>query len=128
MSLKLQTYRVNHRTGQEKGWEFYCPACRQMHRFRTKAAPGKQDDGQPWAVWHFDGVVAKPTFSPSLLYYTTPGRWEGTKWVSTGPRRTLCHLHLRAGVIEYCRDNPHAFNGQKVALLDIPEPYRKEKP
>jgi hypothetical protein len=121
--MKLKTYRLNHKNGQqEKGWVFWCPACRQEHRFCTKAVSGVREDGTRWPVWTFNGDMARPTFSPSLLYQTGKGRWEGTRWVATGPKRVVCHLHLRDGQLAYCGDNPHQFNGKTVPLPDLPEP------
>lgn len=119
--MKLRTYRLNHPNGQEKGWEFYCPACQQLHRFRTKPVGGLDHEGKPWPRWTFDGNTAAPTFTPSLLYTSSAGRWVDGKWAPRGPRRTVCHLHLRAGVIQFCPDNPHSLNGQRVPLPDIPE-------
>lgn len=84
---------------------FYCPACKELHNFQTGSKSGPN--------WSFDGDVEYPTVSPSLLMSTTHPE--------TKVRRTLCHLFVKGGKIEYCGDCPHEFAGRTVALPDVPE-------
>ncbi len=101
----------------------WCPACECAHGVRI-------DDGRPTdrPKWTWDGDKERPTLSPSILNFTT---YDDEKddadgrplKLPAGQRRTLCHYFLKAGVIEYCSDNPHALNGKSVPLTDIPADY-----
>lgn len=88
---------------------YWCEACDSCHAVRI-------DDGPkvPHPKWTWNGDREKPTLNPSILEYTTDDR---------GQRETLCHHFLRSGVIEYCGDNPHRLNGQRVPLIPIPETW-----
>lgn len=85
------------------GYSFWCPACKDRHRYMIKKMPGRDTP-----TWEFDGNMEAPTFSPSLLY-------------KGGPSGVYCHLFVKAGVIEYCPDCPHALAGQKVPMVPVPE-------
>lgn len=91
-TLVIRSYEGGH-----VYWHFYCPACKDTHQFSNR-----MNAGEPG--WDFDGNQECPTFSPSLRYLS------GTK----------CHLFLKAGVIEFCGDCPHAMRGTKAALPIIP--------
>ena len=75
----------------------WCPGCDDAHRI---------NDG-----WQFDGNIEAPTFSPSILvnYGNNP---DGHK---------TCHSFLRAGVWEFLGDSTHAFAGQNIPMVDLPE-------
>lgn len=102
--MKLQKLLV---TGEGNGYAyyFYCPGCKQLHQFRCESKKGPN--------WKFSESFEHPTFTPSLLMFTTNPE--------TGERRTLCHLFLTAGIIEFCGDCPHELAGKIVPLEDIPE-------
>lgn len=120
--MKLKRYGLIHSDGQkEKGWTFWCPACRSMHSYRTTAPTGLRSDGTPWPKWQFNKNMEKPSFTPSLRYSTQAGKLVDGKWVRRGPERTICHLYVTDGEIRYCGDNPHALNGKTVPLPDLPE-------
>jgi hypothetical protein len=81
---------------------FWCPGCKCTHPFEVPR-------------WTFDGNVEKPTFSPSLrVFYTHP---------QTKQQVTTCHLFVKAGMIEYCGDSPHALAGKTVPMEPIPSTY-----
>jgi hypothetical protein len=117
MSMKLQRLEV---AGGAQGvdhvrWLFYCPGCRRCHTFTTGSAVGPN--------WTFSGDLDRPTFSPSLLIFTT--RPKGGDTANPEDERvTLCHLFVRGGKIEYCGDSPHELRGQTVDMVDIPEEDR----
>lgn len=122
--MKLKPYTTEHGNGaKETGWMFWCPGCNDRHWFRIDhgGAPVRAD-GTPLPVWSFDGNMDAPTFAPSLLYHTETGDWVDGKWVGTG-RVTLCHLHLRAGMLEFLADCPHPLRDQVVPLPELPEPH-----
>lgn len=80
-------------------WNFYCPACKDMHSFSNGVPSG--------VVWEWNGNMEVPSFHPSLRYLS------GTR----------CHLFLKEGVIEFLGDCPHDMRGQKVPLQEIPEEF-----
>lgn len=51
----------------------YCPGCEMRHDFTVEILDSewKRGDGSPPPVWDFDGNMEKPTFSPSLLCYSS---------------------------------------------------------
>lgn len=108
-------------TTRERNWQFWCPACRSPHRYRVVRGTATQRDGKtPAALWTFNGNADKPSFTPSLLYYSTNGKWEGDKWVEGPKRSTICHLFLTDGVLNYCSDCPHEYAGKSVELPEYP--------
>lgn len=93
-------------------WGFWCPACGCMHSFETD--PGANP------TWQFTGDINRPTFSPSLLIYVlTPDKVPA--------RKTICHLFVRDGRIEYCADHPNKeFSGKTVDMIPISQLERVE--
>jgi hypothetical protein len=75
---------------------FWCQGCEYAHGI---------DSG-----WSFNGDLAKPTVSPSLL--------------SQGEKR--CHLFIREGRLEFLSDCDHALAGQTVDMA--PFPWKIETP
>jgi hypothetical protein len=96
---------------------FYCPGCKTIHSYNCDVPGGAVNvNGQRIPVWSFNGDFDRPTFSPSLLTFTTDPE--------TKERRTLCHLFVQDGKINYCGDCPHDHNGrQGVELIDIPDEF-----
>ena len=90
------------------GWSFFCPGCGFYHQYATEQS--QLEGARPGPIWSFDGNLAMPTFSPSLL-------------VRGGPQHHTCHLFLRAGVIEYLGDCSHPFKGRKINLADVVPEY-----
>ena len=89
----------------------WCPGCNEAHGIRIAG-------GTP--IWSFNGDYEKPTFSPSILCFTTETTDDDDKPLPTPIRRTLCHYFIRDGRIEFCGDSPHALAGQIVDLPDWP--------
>ncbi len=102
------------RTTEVSGFQsimHWCPACDQAHGIRIKGPTGP--------LWLFNGNYNRPTFTPSILCFTTYD--EDNNPLPEGQRRTLCHYFITDGKIQYCADSPHEFAGRSV---DIPEwPY-----
>lgn len=99
-----------NKAGQPDGclYLFYCPGCKDTHTIPVGRQQGPN--------WTFDGNRDKPTFSPSLLIFTTAPE--------TKQRRTICHLFVKQGRIEYCGDSPHELAGKTVDMVEIPEDMR----
>ncbi len=100
---------------------FWCPGCKEGHSFVC---------GRPGGVpnWNFNGNFESPTFTPSLLIYTTHPRkgpdgmplWDERPWTE---RRTICHLIMTDGRISFCGDCPHELVNKVVDLPNIPDDY-----
>ena len=104
--MKLRPY-IAHGDADRKvlGYHHWCPACNGPHGIAT---------GQPnssGAIWSFNGNLERPTFTPSVRFFTT----------ESGVEHTLCHYFITDGSIVFCGDNPHALNGQTVPLPEYPE-------
>lgn len=88
-------------------YSFWCPACASidpvygLHVFTVK-------DEDPDQTWSFDGEAS---FEPSLAYEDEP----------------YCHLHLTAGVLRYYPDSRHAWAGQSVPMVPIPDDAGDER-
>lgn len=106
---RIQKQEPTNQAGEPLGytdWIFWCPGCKQLHSYRTKNPPGVAHP-----CWSFNGNEERPTFEPSLLYYTSaPG----------GGRNVLCHLFLRDGQLQFLSDCPHHLMGQTVPLPELP--------
>jgi hypothetical protein len=92
---------------------FYCPGCERGHVLRVEGPPGRP-------MWSFDGNAEKPTFSPSVLS-SIPARVDSLG--VSHPQKTLCHLFVRCGRIEFLSDCAHELAGQTVDLPDWPTDY-----
>jgi hypothetical protein len=108
--MKTAVRRATTKSGTYRRLLHWCEACGHVHGVRIDDGPLTESP-----KWTWDGDREKPTLSPSVLNFTTDP--------DTGARETLCHYHLKAGIIEYCADNPHALNGKSVPLVDIPASY-----
>jgi Family of unknown function (DUF6527) len=101
-------------TGEETLY-FWCPGCRSGHMYRIKRATG---DTQK-ALWSWNGNKDKPTFTPSLLYYTTNP--------TTNQRESICHLFVTDGMIIYCVDSQHHLAGKTIPMVDLDLPYEQRE-
>lgn len=89
---------------KNNGWHtlmWFCPGCDSHHVFFV----GKPKDAAPHPIWSWNGDLAKPTFSPSLLN-------------TTGDKR--CHLFLKDGNIEYLSDCTHQLAGKTIPMEELP--------
>jgi len=88
---------------------FYCPGCKCGHAFTIGGGRG----------WSWNGDREKPDVNPSVRVFdpgcNEPG-WER-------PEKTLCHLFIRNGMIEFLNDCDHELRGQAVPVADWPENY-----
>jgi hypothetical protein len=87
------------------GYFFDCPGCQGGHFVTIK--PFRAANG---ASWTFDGDLEWPTFNPSVLSRVEP---------TDGGKAMICHLFVRAGVIEFLPDCTHPLAGQKVRMVDV---------
>lgn len=74
---------------------YHCPGCKHNHSV-------------PAVRWNWNGNLEKPTLSPSVRHFIPAGEH--------GPEQTICHYHLRNGVLEFCNDCQHELKGQKIPL------------
>ncbi len=88
-------------------YHFYCPGCKHLHTYAINS------DG---TGWNFNGNMANPSFSPSLLN-TVPIKNEATGVYKTDKER--CHLILMDGKINYCPDCTHELAGKSIDMVDI---------
>jgi hypothetical protein len=100
------TYEDGKPTNIIAGYHHWCPACDEPHGIATATR------NRCGAIWSFNGDLEKPTFAPSIRCFTTDAK---------GVQHTLCHYFIKNGMIEFCGDNPHAFNNKTVPLPDYPE-------
>lgn len=61
----------------------WCPGCDSRHHFTVEVLDPSytRSDGSPEPVWDWDGNLVTPTFSPSLLCYSSVHLCEHTYWV-----------------------------------------------
>lgn len=84
------------------GYTFWCPACEMRHTVVTK----KVADAQV-PVWGFDGNQRYPTFDPSIRVNYGTG--------------SVCHLHVKYGMLVYCADCTHVYAGQTHPMVEMAE-------
>lgn len=80
---------------------WWCPGCRCLHCIRT--SPPLDKPG--WDTWQYNGDENAPTFSPSVLT-TCPGH----------PVRSVCHIFVKAGEIQFLSDSTHYLSGRTVLM------------
>ena len=80
---------------------FYCPGCKQEHTYCVES------DG---SQWRFNNNLESPSFTPSLL---------NTEFDKEGKVKSVCHLCVTDGKIQYCSDSKHEFAGQTIDLPEI---------
>ena len=88
-------------TKDNRGASFWfdCPGCGETHRVPVRPSAHNK------VVWDWDGNVARPTISPSLLVDIR------------GSNPAKCHSYIKGGQIQFLNDCTHALKGQTV---DIP--------
>lgn len=115
MEAILHTTAVNPGYPDRGVLNFFCPGCRCGHSFNTKHAQPEQP------VWHWNGSMEKPTFSPSLLVRGTQQLTDEEIAVVMGggkvePRPLRCHSYVRDGMIEFLSDCTHELAGKTVPM------------
>ena len=100
--------------GNESRLLFYCPGCKSAH---TIPVTGERS-------WQWNGDFEKPTVNPSFRAYLPAMPGDGT--YLGHPEKTLCHVIITEGVLNFCGDNPHEFNAKSVPMVDL-EDYGWDK-
>ena len=100
---------------------FHCPGCNEDHAITV----GVSDISGP--VWSFNGDVARPTFSPSILMsaplWEPPvnasnwAEWSRAPWEQKQVDH-ICHSFVIDGRIQFLSDCTHALAGHTVELPD----------
>ncbi len=88
---------------------FWCPGCENMHAVKIEGE----------GSWAWNGDVDRPTFSPSVRCFTTFD--ENYNLLPNGAQRTLCHLFVKLGQIEFLGDCVHSLAGNTVVMPDLPD-------
>ena len=88
---------------------FYCPGCESGHAFTIGGGRG----------WSWNGDRERPTVQPSVRVFLPAG--TDPEWQR--PEKTLCHLFIKDGMIEFLPDCDHDLKGQTVPVADWPEGY-----
>lgn len=101
---------------------YWCPGCDCAHMLNVETADRK--DGL--SAWDFDGNADAPTFTPSV-HASYPGRAAYTDDAGTvheaRERKSLCHVWIKAGVIEYLGDSHgHTLRGLHP-MVPFPDNY-----
>lgn len=111
---------------KEGAYSFRCPGCGEEHLVAT------QDPNGTGMVWGFNQSLARPTFTPSLLFrsghfipgYESPRCW--CNYHSENPdepapfRCGICHSFVLEGQMQFLNDCTHALAGQTVPLPSLP--------
>jgi Family of unknown function (DUF6527) len=102
---------------------WWCPGCKSAHQIAHGDGAGLR--------WGWNGDVARPTFTPSVLVtgseFTDSGRAAYEAWLAAGfsrpasprfeSRDTCCHSFVVSGRMQFLADCTHALAGQTI---DIP--------
>lgn len=94
MAVLTEVDAENRPTGKTSYW-LWCPACDD---------PVRIDD-----TWGWNGDLARPTFTPSIL----------TRFTMRGCEH-VCHSFLTDGIWHFLGDCTHDKAGQDVPMVDLP--------
>ncbi|HEY0819792.1 MAG TPA: DUF6527 family protein [Rhizobacter sp.] len=110
MGNKVAYYTLR---GERAGVRYTCPGCGYVH-----ALPTGPDAPRP--RWSFNGDLARPTLSPSILA-TVSGCEPDCDVCDEGLhfQSETCHHFVQDGRIQFLSDSTHALAGQTVDLPDI---------
>lgn len=130
-----------------RGCWVWCPGCNQAHVLSIRGLDGSMPEK---AVWEWDGNMTEPTFSPSLLCYSSvhlcPKSYVHTE-VCEDPRNCgqtghlvlkddkrghnkphvadpawgNCHSFLKRGKWEFLSDSAHSLAGKTVDMVPLPD-------
>lgn len=90
---------------QRTQYILWCPGCKDIHAI---------DDN-----WQFDGNLAKPTFSPSIL--TWEGNWPDRPAPNDKRPLTKCHSFVRDGQWHFLSDCTHKLANKTVKMKPLPK-------
>lgn len=116
---------ANFRAGEDVGracW-LWCPGCNDAHRVIVESP-----DGGP--AWGWNGDVARPTFTPSLLvrgvqWAPEYGFHKPTHHVEPG-QPIVCHSFISDGQWQFLGDCTHTLAGQTVPVVPIPNEWQEK--
>lgn len=107
-----QLHQVEYLGNHYQSIALWCPGCASVrhsgHGLHLLPVSGDVPPGVP--RWDFDGNLDAPTLTPSIL--TRIRRADG---------EFVCHSFLRNGVWEYLSDSTHAYSGQSVPAVPLPD-------
>jgi hypothetical protein len=103
-----------------QGWTFKCPGCGEFHEYRTGPGDGPR--------WQFNGDMAKPTFTPSLLLkgherLTDKEHAAVMDGKKIARKPLICHSFVTDGSIKFLDDCSHDKAGQTIPLKPIKVPF-----
>lgn len=107
MNARVKPYSTTD--GRLVGYSFHCPGCEETHYVPTEPGFGPGSS----LTWGFNGDVAKPTFTPSVLIHEA-------KWPDGSVGIKRCHFFVRDGRLELLSDCGHAMAGQTIELPEVP--------
>lgn len=91
------------RSGEGGRLVWRCPGCKRAHGIATGDGPGHR--------WGWNGDVAAPTFTPSVLV-----RYDGADAGTDGAPPAVCHSFVTDGQMRFLGDCTHALAGQTVPI------------
>jgi hypothetical protein len=101
--MKFIVRNLRGSDGNIRQYVFYwCSGCGHAH-----SVPAER--------WNWNKDTVSPSLHPSVRHYVTDPK--------TKVETTICHYHIKLGVIEYCNDCQHGLSNQKLPLVDIPADY-----
>ena len=117
------------RNSQDGGLHYFCPGCNHAHSIKVGEGAGPR--------WTWNGNAEKPTFSPSVLVCgiredmdeSTQAAYDalgpGTlRTALDDPRfRSVCHVFVVDGRIQFLGDCTHSLAGQTVDIPPWPGNY-----
>lgn len=128
----LHTIKRGENNSDTPDYLFWCPGCKCGHGVWTS-----HPNGVTGATWTFNGDMAKPTFTPSVKIvgvkknppvdpstgdFKRGADGEYLKDASgrlEGAEPYVCHLVVTDGVLNFCGDCTHDFNGKSVPMEDF---------
>lgn len=86
---------------------FTCPGCGLFHAIWIKQPENQGNKKYP--IWTWNGSLANPTFSPSLL--VKGGDFEHP--------HAICHSFIRDGKIQFLSDCTHTLAGKTIEMPEV---------
>jgi hypothetical protein len=112
----MRAKQVTTGDGGRYGVRFDCPGCKAPHVVPTEPTANG---------WGFNGDLALPTLTPSVLVYEVRIKADADPATVVPPFKPgdvyspRCHSFVRDGRIEFLGDCGHALAGQTVDLPEI---------
>ncbi|WP_335928830.1 DUF6527 family protein [Vibrio parahaemolyticus] len=90
---------VTNSNGTVIAYSAYCPGCKQSHVIYVQGR----------VTWIFNGDLANPTFSPSLMVNRN----------LSNPSAPRCHSFISNGQWQFLSDCTHELKGQTVPMIEV---------